>query len=709
MIARSHLVAVSAPLVMLAGLAACGGGGASLSPVRSTPTATPTPASGPTTPPSMAPAAPAVTTFVLTVPSASSSNAVARRAGLGTRRPQYVSPNTGSVSVTLQSVNGAPTGASPTIVTIASRAPGCSTATGSLVCTFTATAQTGNDVYAIATYQSANGSGTVLATTAVVAAVTSADGPTIDLDLGGVPAGIAFSPTVLPFVNDGTVQRAAVTVNAVDASGSTIVGSVPYQSPIALSIVSDGAHALSLSTTSVSQPGTIVTVTYDSGKPLGAAAIVASDGPAQATLPAAPLSVAPDPVVVKDDAGTVAVQLSRPGYTGAFTASIANPNDATVNVLAGTANSGLAVANVTPSVEFDVTALTVAAGGVSTVVPFTITPDVANYTGYGSAHTLAAGAGLIAGPTGLLWGADSGTGNIFSFDPATHAYTFFPVDTADHGPTSIAFDAHGTIWFTDGSQIGKFVPATHAVTTYTTGLEPNAAITTIVADTAKTTMWFYDAGGNNALSTSNPTFVGSISTASGAINEYLTANSAGPTYYAGFPEIFMVAVPDGSIWFSDERNTALARIDTSTGAIVEYALGDSAHPQQSPTALAVGPDGRIFTPTFGILSNTSTLAAIDPASRAITYYEQNVPIGYARAATFAPDGHLWYVAQAPAGSTGLTVGNALTIASVTGAVYELGSVGFPTDSVFASIVPYGTGNFYLLDSAFGTVGKVTYK
>ncbi|MBV8581514.1 MAG: hypothetical protein JOZ86_12890, partial [Candidatus Eremiobacteraeota bacterium] len=160
-------------------LAACGGGGggSAAPPVvqsTATPTPTPTPTAAPTN-------APLTQSFQITVPAAGSSGSA------HLRRPRFVSPNTGSIRIAMQSVNGQTVALAPTVAKLASGVSGCSTdGKGNLVCTVSALAAVGTDVYAVTTYASSDGSGSPLASTTVAAAVTTSGGTsTLPLSLGG--------------------------------------------------------------------------------------------------------------------------------------------------------------------------------------------------------------------------------------------------------------------------------------------------------------------------------------------------------------------------------------------------------------------------------------------------------------------------------------------------------------------------------------------
>ncbi|MBV8748515.1 MAG: hypothetical protein JO103_02250 [Candidatus Eremiobacteraeota bacterium] len=682
-------------------LAACGGGGGSGSaapPVvqsTATPTPTPVPTSAPTN-------APLTQSFQITVPPAGASGSA------HLRRPRFVSPNTGSIRIAMQSVNGQTVALAPTVAKLASGVSGCSTdSKNNLVCTVSALAAVGTDVYAVTTYASSDGSGSPLAATTVASAVTTSGGTsTITLSLGGVATTLAFSPAVLPLVADGGIHRFALTVGAADASGATIVGATAYQSPISLAIVNDPTHALSLSIASVSQPGQVVTVTYDASKGLSNGGIQAlTSGVAPVTLAAAPLNVAPSPVLAYDDAsGGVPVTLTQAGFTGTFTASVANAQDASVSVAGGPLGSGSGVATVVPKTTFDVTTLHVANGSYGYDVPLTVVPHNGAYAAFGNAHTLGSPIGLVEGPDGKLWTGDAQNGTIVSFDPATGNYNATVVDTNNNGPQGIAFDASGNIWFADKNAVGKFVPSTGAVTTYTAGLGSSAHVNAIAADISKTTMWFYDRATNNPpISVNRPSFIGKIDTASGTITEY-PSGTAGPLQAA--PAI--IVGPDAAVWLADGVNGALGRIDPSSGAFTEYPVSTPQYPSQAPQVLVNGPDGNLWFTSMAPATGVAVFGAIAPSVKQIALYPAPSG-GLFLAMTVGADHNIWYTLDPGSGfftSSQSTFG-VINPATRTSYQYPVGTL--PEFAVPAGVVDRGDRTLWILDNAFGQIGKVAFR
>jgi streptogramin lyase len=640
--------------------------------------------------------------FVLKVPAASAAASSTRRV------PQYVSPKTGSVRIVLQSVNGAATAlAYAAVAKIANGAPGCAAdQQNNVSCTIGASAPAGLDVFAVSTYQSPDASGPVLASTTVSANVSQTATSSITLSLGGVPARVTFSPTQLPLVADGTIQRVAVTLNVADASGATIVGASPYQSPVSLAIMNDPAHALSLSTTSVSQPGSVVTVTYDSSKQLAQGQIVASDNAmAAATLNAAPLTVTPSPVVLFADALSTGVTVTEAGFTGSFSASLANSNDATASVVPGTLNSGGAVVTLAPKVRFDATTLNVSDGNVTAPIPVTIVPHNSAYSAFGNAHQISTGTNMVEAPDGSLWVGDLASGSLDRFDPSTGTYASYVVSSPFAGPNGIAADANGNIWFANGSNIGEYTPSTSSTVTYSTGLQPSATVTAIVAG-APGTMWFYDYGTNNAVSGGRPTFFGSIDTSTGQIQEYPTSNAAEPR---STDPMSMLVASDHSLWFADEWNYAIGHLDPASGTIAEFKITTPANPQESPQQLAITADGKIWAACFGS-GGTAVIASLDPQNgNAITTHAHGLE-GYTQFFAFAKasDGNLWFVENNS--SFGISADLALGVFNpTTGAIYHYPTPLFPQNARVASLIDRGDGTLWMFDPAFGQIGKVTFK
>jgi hypothetical protein len=235
------------PLVVAAllVLSACGGGGGS--------------AALPSTGGSQATQNTAPANMVITIPPLSQQNKHFR--------PNYISAATQSMTVGL--VSGGSTTPLAT-VNLTTGSSNCTTPSGGgLQCTVTVNAPYGTDTFAVATYPQTNGAGTALSIGEVQVTITKGGTtPTVSLDLNGVPVAVALvlGQSELPVGNAGST---AVIVQATDASGNLIIGPGLFSTPISLAVTGDTYHTLSLSGSSVTSPGQVVTLDYNGGTNVG--------------------------------------------------------------------------------------------------------------------------------------------------------------------------------------------------------------------------------------------------------------------------------------------------------------------------------------------------------------------------------------------------------------------------------------------------------
>ena len=128
------------------------------------------------------------------------------------------------------------------------RAHGCKSQGDSIVCTATAQGSPGRDVFAVTTYDATNATGAVLSVGTVQAKIAGGGGNvpisnTLSLTLDGVIATLAVS--IVPGGGKrGDPVKAAVTLDAFDASGAQIVGPSDYSIPIVLTIQGDGERCV---------------------------------------------------------------------------------------------------------------------------------------------------------------------------------------------------------------------------------------------------------------------------------------------------------------------------------------------------------------------------------------------------------------------------------------------------------------------------------
>ncbi|MBT5413081.1 MAG: lyase [Rhodospirillaceae bacterium] len=98
--------------------------------------------------------------------------------------------------------------------------------------------------------------------------------------------------------------------------------------------------------------------------------------------------------------------------------------------------------------------------------------------------------------------------------------------------------------------------------------------------------------------------------------------------------------PDGSVWYTAQRQGALGRLDPKTGETVQIPLGEDSKPH----GVIVGPDGFAWVTDSGL----NAIVSVHPDSLAVTVYP--LPEGSASAnlntPAFGGDGRLWFTGQA---------------------------------------------------------------
>jgi streptogramin lyase len=191
--------------------------------------------------------------------------------------------------------------------------------------------------------------------------------------------------------------------------------------------------------------------------------------------------------------------------------------------------------------------------------------------------------------------------------------------TPGSGPSSIAADGLGNMWFTeaDGNQIAMITPA-GVVTEYPLPV-PNSRPAGIALG-PDGNMWFtlYDTGN-----------IGSI-TSAGLITEYPTG--LGPT--AGPYGIALG--PDGNMWFTQLKANAIGVI-TPTGQVTTYSAGIT--PASSPYMIAAGLDGRLWF-TQG---ESNAIGAITTSGQVTQYpYPGDPANAGSNGIALGADGNMWF-------------------------------------------------------------------
>lgn len=232
----------------------------------------------------------------------------------------------------------------------------------------------------------------------------------------------------------------------------------------------------------------------------------------------------------------------------------------------------------------------------------------------------------------------------------------FKLPTANSGPTAIAVDRNGGIWFTEGlaNKIATINRAGH-VREYaipTAGAFPNG-----ITVAPEGTVWFSELYGNK---------VGRLNT-NGTITEYPVDGPMGlafgpdhnlwiaqagagriarmsptgqiiaeyPTPSVDSMPCQIVTGPDNAMWFTERNGNKVGRISTS-GQITEYSV------PLGPIGITVGPDGNLWV----ALQDAGSIVRVTPAGT-VTVLPLDPPgtYGGSTGITVGRDGNLWVAEQ----------------------------------------------------------------
>jgi virginiamycin B lyase len=97
--------------------------------------------------------------------------------------------------------------------------------------------------------------------------------------------------------------------------------------------------------------------------------------------------------------------------------------------------------------------------------------------------------------------------------------------------------------------------------------------------------------------------------------------------------------PDGTVWYTAQRQGALGRLDPRSGAVEQIPLG----PGSAPHGVIVGPDGAAWVTDSGL----NAIVRLDPTSKAVKHFPLPEAPGYVNLNTAAFDrfGALWFTGQ----------------------------------------------------------------
>jgi len=288
------------------------------------------------------------------------------------RKPSYVTSAVNSIVFTQTTSSGTVLG-TPNINIMTIGGAGCVTNSGAQTCTTVLTAPIGQDEWTVQTYAAADGSGSALSFGILATTILAGTGNVASLTLNPVVASLAFVP-ISGSANTSPASTTSVVLNALDATGATIIGSTPFvdrdgnlltihlaPDSVLSAQKADGSVATAIITNA--SENDLAKIAYDGTAMAGTANFTAwapniSSAVFPLTLTAGSLT---DPsggqinIGANGTSGTISI--SEVGYAGTFTAT---PNPACTGVINVGAASGTG-----PSASFPLTQI---GAGTCTVV-----------------------------------------------------------------------------------------------------------------------------------------------------------------------------------------------------------------------------------------------------------------------------------------------------------------------------------------------------
>jgi virginiamycin B lyase len=561
--------------------------------------------------------------LTIVVPNASST------AAKNGAKPNYIAPGTQSVAVEVYTVNGAtpsPTIA-PTIEQISATAPGCTTVSTGLSCTFTVPVPISQSVVLeILSYTSTDGSGTPIAQgflgpiNTTVAITTP-----LGVSLGGVISSIVASPAALQPPANGTTQTLSITVTAKDANGNVIIPPGNYPTPIALSVASDPNGAISFSPNPIVSPAangaTTVTVTYNSAKAIGVTSLIATAGSISADVAFSPqgsgggtttagyrVSEYPIPTT---NSGPSAIAVGPGGDNVWFTEQTANQvgklftgscGESSCTIIEGSLPEAIAPDAIAAGTDGNVWVGGTAPAATSHVTVLTpgacATQSATNLNACAKYEepdpvTAPSITDIKAGNDNLMHAAatSSGSGYILTYFPSQQPAVYYTAEDYTTGSVPHALTAND--WFSDSGadQTGTFSCYEGcSVTSY--AFVANGAPSGIANDAAGR-VYVGDTNNNEIVYFQTSTCPSTCSFWPVAIP---TANAMPKTLALG---------PDGNIWFTEFAGNKIGILVTSSMTITELTIPTA---NSGPSGIVMGPDGNMYFTEF----NTNKIGVITP-------------------------------------------------------------------------------------------------
>jgi streptogramin lyase/putative copper export protein len=164
---------------------------------------------------------------------------------------------------------------------------------------------------------------------------------------------------------------------------------------------------------------------------------------------------------------------------------------------------------------------------------------------------------LVIDNNGTVWASETQYNQIVRFGPTTNSFKQYSIPTSGAVPGGIAADNNGNIWFTEeiGDKIGRLNPLTGNITEFQIPTADSIPIQAAIG--ANGFVWFTESKGGK---------IGMVNPEGGVINEFQPQNGTllGPTG--------ITTIPDGSIWFTEHAGNRITRFDAKNQSFSSYAI-----------------------------------------------------------------------------------------------------------------------------------------
>ena len=220
--------------------------------------------------------------------------------------------------------------------------------------------------------------------------------------------------------------------------------------------------------------------------------------------------------------------------------------------------------------------------------------------------------GTTIDTAGNIWFAEQNANYIGRFDPVRQAFRLYPFPLSNGHPVGlqdVQFDAEGKLWFTEllNGRIGRLDPVSGKVQTWQVptlagGATPYPFGLTIGGDGQ---VWFGTFTGG---------VIGRLNPASGQITLYHLKHTQEQIYA-------MTSDAQGRIWFTELQFSTLGMVDPGNGNVVELSVPAVLGNPEDLHSIVALPDGTVWFTSSG----ANALIRYSPSTATFTFFRLSLP------------------------------------------------------------------------------------